>query len=101
MWMSLWRSSARRSDLPIVIHLKRTAERSQAGIVRAMNENFQRVSVTSLGFVQELAGEVAQQRAHAQSPHLFSLVYRMRNAVSKTPCTCDMVRASHTLRTIQ
>ena len=39
-----------------------------------MNEDLQRVPVTLLGFVEELARKIAQQRAHTQPPHFLSLV---------------------------
>lgn len=47
--------------------------------MRAVNEDLQRVPATLLGFVYELAREVAQQRAHAQSPHFLCVVYCMRS----------------------
>lgn len=45
--------------------------------MRAMDEDLQRVPVALLGFVQELACKIAQQGAHAQSPHLLGLIYCM------------------------
>lgn len=68
------RRVSRSPDSPVVVHAEGATERGEAGVVRAVNEDLHRVPVTLLSFVDELACEVAQQRAHAQSPHFLGAV---------------------------